>query len=170
MHSMKGAAYGVAFLATIPAANWLIVQYGVIPVGFGLMAPAGVLMVGASFVLRDLLHKEEGPKAVIAAILCGAILSSLVAPPELVFASVTAFLFSELADMGVYQPMLRRGMVQAMLLSSMVGSIVDSAIFLWLAFGDLQYLAGQILGKFEMVLIGVMLYSMIRGWRRHEDV
>ncbi len=45
----------LAYIATIPAANWLIGNVGttcvpngpcLIPVGFGLMAPSGVLMVG----------------------------------------------------------------------------------------------------------------------------
>jgi queuosine precursor transporter len=32
-----------------------------------------------------------------------------------------------------------------------VGSVVDSALFLWLAFGSLMFIEGQILGKLYMV-------------------
>ncbi|MBN4747477.1 VUT family protein, partial [Pandoraea nosoerga] len=61
---MIGIASLVGFIATIPLANWLIGNVGttcvpggpcIIPVGFGLMAPSGVLMVGLALVLRDLV-------------------------------------------------------------------------------------------------------------------
>src|SRR5690606_15323558 len=57
------------FALTIPAANWLIGHVGVqfdphgphlIPVGFDLMAPSGVLMVGLAFTLRDIVQRELG--------------------------------------------------------------------------------------------------------------
>ena len=42
----------------------------------------------------------------------------------------------------------------AVILSGLVGSMVDSAIFLSLAFGSLDFLFGQVLGKFWMSLLG----------------
>ena len=45
-----GAACAAAYLATIVAANWAVVHFGVIPVGFGLLAPAGVYFVSAALV------------------------------------------------------------------------------------------------------------------------
>ena len=77
-------AVGCAFLATIPAANWLIsnvgavcVQQGpcLVPVGFGLMAPSGVLMIGLALVLRDWLHELTDARTVLLAILTRAALS-----------------------------------------------------------------------------------------------
>lgn len=55
-----GFAAFAGFIATIFAANWLIDNYGVVSVGFGLMAPAGVFMVGVAFTLRDLLQRTLG--------------------------------------------------------------------------------------------------------------
>lgn len=107
----------IAFLACIPAANWLIgnvgtrcIPYGpcMIPVGFGLMAPSGVLMIGLALVLRDLVQRWLGLGWVLAAILGGALISAAVAPPALVVASATAFLLSELADTAVYTPLAER--------------------------------------------------------------
>ena len=58
-----------AFTLTIPAANWLIGNVGtmcipdgpcLVPVGFGLAAPSGVLMIGIALVLRDALHEQGG--------------------------------------------------------------------------------------------------------------
>lgn len=150
------------FLLTIPLANWLIGNVGTVcvpdgpcllPVGFGLMAPSGVAVIGLALVLRDWLHEVAGVRWVLCAIALGGVLSAAVAPPALVVASVLAFVLAELADLGVYAPLRRRRLVLALLLSGLVGSIVDSAIFLWLAFGSLDYLAGQVVGKAWATLV-----------------
>ena len=62
-------------------------------------------------------------------------------------ASTTAFLLSELADFAVFTPLQKRGLVLAVLASGVVGLIADSILFLWLAFGSLEFLDGQVLGK-----------------------
>jgi uncharacterized PurR-regulated membrane protein YhhQ (DUF165 family) len=111
------------------------------------MAPSGVLTIGAALVLRDLVQRELGEWKTIVAILAGAALSAWVAPPALVIASGAAFLLSELADMAVYTPLRQRRLGLAVLASGIVGAAVDSAVFLWLAFGSLTYLQGQIVGK-----------------------
>lgn len=145
----------VAYAATIPVANWLIGNVGqcipdgpcLIPVGFGLMAPSGVLMIGAALVLRDAVHRLLGWQWAVAAILIGAALSFQFSPPALVIASVTAFALSELADLAVYAPLQRKRLALAVFASGVVGAAVDSAVFLWLAFGSLDFIAGQIVGK-----------------------
>jgi uncharacterized PurR-regulated membrane protein YhhQ (DUF165 family) len=50
--------------------------------------------------------------------------------------------------------------------SSLVGLVVDSAVFLYLAFGDLSFIPGQILGKLWMLLLAVPLLHWLR--RRDE--
>ena len=79
----------------------------------------------------------------------------------LVIASVTAFTLSELADLAIYTPLQKRGLVLAVVASSVVGLVVDSLLFLWLAFGSLDFLAGQILGKAWMVLIALPFVTSI---------
>src|SRR6185503_15495777 len=96
------------YLATIVAANWAITRFGLAPVGFGLVAPAGVYFAGLAFTLRDLLHDAAGRWVVLAAISAGAVLSFLVSSPALAVASAAAFGLSELADLVVYAPMRRR--------------------------------------------------------------
>jgi len=56
--------------------------------------------------------------------------------------------------------------VAAVVASSIVGLVVDSIVFLWLAFGSLEFLLGQVLGKLWMVLLAVPFVSWIR--RRDE--
>jgi hypothetical protein len=60
----------------------------------------------------------------------------------------------------------RRRFVTAVVASSLAGLVVDSAVFLYLAFGSLHFLPGQILGKLWMVLLAVPLLHWLR--RRDE--
>lgn len=159
------------FALCIPAANWLIGHVGtlcipsgpcVVPVAPGIMAPSGVLMIGLALVLRDLVQRRLGLGWASGAILAGTALSALLAPAPLVVASALAFLLSELADLAVYTPLQRRGLLLAVAASSAVGLVVDSVIFLWLAFGSLGYLPGQVLGKAWMVLAAMPIVALIR--------
>jgi uncharacterized PurR-regulated membrane protein YhhQ (DUF165 family) len=167
----EGLLFLLGFAASIPAANWLILHVGtasgapgpcLVPVAPGLMAPSGVLMVGLALVLRDLVQRRLGKAWSLAAILAGALASALLAPPGLVIASAAAFLLSELADFAVYTPLQRRRLVLAVLASGLAGLVVDSVVFLWLAFGSLDFIAGQIVGKAWMVLLSLPLIRWLR--------
>lgn len=124
-----------------------------VPVFPGLMAPSGVLVIGAALVLRDLVQRLAGIWVSLGCVAAGAVFSSFVAPPALALASGAAFLFSELVDFAVYTPVAKRSFTLALLLSCTAGAIVDSALFLWLAFGSLAFIAGQIVGKAYAVVI-----------------
>jgi uncharacterized PurR-regulated membrane protein YhhQ (DUF165 family) len=172
---IEGALFLVLFCLTIPAANWMIGHVGtvcppggpcLVPVAPALMAPSGVLMVGLALVLRDLVQRRLGPGLAIAAIVVGAAISAALAPRALVMASAAAFLLSEFVDFAVYTPLARRRLVVAVVASSVVGLVVDSIVFLWLAFGSLDFLAGQIVGKSWMVLIAIPFVAYLR--RRDE--
>ncbi|WP_341703772.1 VUT family protein [Ferrovibrio sp.] len=169
---LEGYAFLAGFIACVPAANWLIGHVGtvcvpqgpcLIPVApGGITAPSGVLMIGLALVLRDMVQRRLGKLWTLGAIAIGAALSGLVAPPALVAASMVAFMLSELADFAVYTPLQKRGLVLAVVASSLVGLCVDSVLFLYLAFGSLDYLAGQIIGKAWMVLLSVPLIRLLR--------
>lgn len=168
---IEGLAYLLAFIACIPAANWMIGHVGtvcvpngpcLVPVAPGLMAPSGVLMIGLALVLRDLVQRRLGRGMALVAIATGAAISGGLAPAPLVVASTAAFLVSELADFAVYTPLQARGLVLAVLASSLVGLVVDSVLFLWLAFGSLDFLAGQIVGKIWMVLLALPFIYWLR--------
>ena len=159
----------LAYLSTIVAANWAITRYGLVPVGFGLMAPAGVYFAGLAFTLRDLLHEAAGRIVVLLAIVAGAGLSFAVASPRLAVASAVAFGLSELADFAVYEPLRRRRWLTAVAASNVVGLVVDSTLFLALAFGSLAFLPGQVIGKAWVTLAAVLLLAAgRRAWRTRE--
>jgi uncharacterized PurR-regulated membrane protein YhhQ (DUF165 family) len=167
----EGLVFLAGFALCIPAANWMIGHVGtecvpsgpcVIPVAPGIMAPSGVITVGLALVLRDLIQRRLGWKAAALGILAGTLLSALVAPAPLVVASAAAFLISETADMLVYTPLQRRGLILAVFASSIVGLVLDSIIFLSLAFGSLDFLAGQVIGKAWMVLLALPVVAWLR--------
>lgn len=175
MHPSQRLPVGIAallgFLACIPLANWLILHAGtvcvpdgpcLVPVAPGVMAPSGVLTVGAALVLRDVVQRCLGLRAGLLAVALGTALSALVAPPSLVLASGVAFALSELADCAVYTPLQRRRLLLAVVASSLVGLVVDSVVFLSLAFGSLAFLPGQIIGKAWAVLLAVPLVRLLR--------
>lgn len=171
----EGVIFLVLFALTIPAANWLIGHVGtaciangpcVVPVAPGLMAPSGVMMVGVALVLRDLVQRRLGAIMSALAILFGTALSAMLAPPSLVLASGVAFLLSEFADLAVYTPLAQRRLVLAVVASSVAGLVVDSIVFLWLAFGSLDFLLGQVVGKGWMVLLSIPFVAWLR--RRDE--
>jgi uncharacterized PurR-regulated membrane protein YhhQ (DUF165 family) len=174
---VEGFAYLAGFAACIPLANWMVGNVGticvpngpcLIPVAPGIAAPSGVLVVGLALVLRDLVQRRLGRYWALAAIALGGILSATVAPASLIVASTAAFLLSELADFGVYTPLQRRGLVLAVVASSMVGLVIDSIVFLYFAFGSLEFLLPQIIGKAWMVLLSIPVISWLR--RRDERV
>ena len=171
---IEGAVALGLFIATIPAANWMIGHVGtvcpagspcLIPVWPGILAPSGVLMAGLALVLRDVVQRRLGVAAGFGAVLIGAAVSAAVAPAAIVVASAAAFGLSELADFLVYTPLQRRRFVTAVIASSAVGLLVDSALFLQLAFGSLDFLPGQVLGKLWTVLLTIPLLL----WMRRRD-
>lgn len=144
----------LAYIGSIVLANWLITHVGLVPVGFGLLAPAGVYAAGLAFTFRDLTQERLGRGWTVSAIGLGALLSAALSP-QLAAASGTAFLVSELADLAVYTPLRARHWLGAVALSNTVGLVLDSALFLWLAFGSLDFLAGQLVGKAWMTALAV---------------
>ena len=68
----------------------------------------------------------------------------------------------ELADFLVYTPLQRRRLVLAVFASGLVGLTIDSVIFLYLAFGNLDFVTGQIVGKSLMIIIALPAIIWIR--------
>ena len=169
---VEGFTYLAFFALSIPMANWLIGNVGtfcvpdgpcVIPVWPGISAPSGVLAIGAALVLRDLVQRRLGVRWALAAIAVGAGLSGLVAPPALIVASVVAFTLSEVVDLAVFTPLQRRGLVLAVAASGAVGIVVDSVLFLSLAFGSLDFVVGQIIGKTWALIAALPLIHLVRN-------
>ena len=159
------------FAATIPAANWMIGNVGecipngpcIIPVGFGLYAPSGVLMIGLALVLRDWLHELGGWRFAGSAIIVGAALSLITSPAALALASAVAFTVAEGADLLVYSKLREKGKPLAVMASQVVGALIDSMLFVFIAFGSLDFSTGNALAK---IYAGVFVAAALIAWGR----
>jgi queuosine precursor transporter len=147
---IRPLAAATALLASIVFANWVTARYGPVGVpGTGLTVLAGTYAAGFALAFRDLLHRYGVLRWVLPTIAVGAAVSFLVAPPQLAVASAVAFTAAELADSGVYAPLRERQWHLAVLASGLVGAVVDTALFLWIAPFPFTWpiFAGQVLVK-----------------------
>lgn len=162
------AALSIGFIACILAANYVTSNFGVVPVGFGLVATAGTYFAGATFVIRDSLQDVAGKPFTVAVILLGAALSFIVADPFIALASAVAFALAELADFAVYAPLRKRGYVRAAIASNIVGSIVDTFVFLSIAGFPLiaSTISGQIIGKLAVTALALLAVAAYRVRRQ----
>ena len=153
----------VSYIVVIFLANWSINKWGIVPIGFGLSAPAGVYFAGLAFSIRDGLHESSSKYWVATAIIAGAILSFLLEGGErIAIASGVAFLLSEFIDFAVYTPLRARGKIVALFCSNIVGLIVDSVIFLYIAFESLKFIEGQIVAKAYMTVMVLTIMICFR--------
>lgn len=163
------AALVAGFVGTVVLANVLSSNYGLVPVGFGLVASAGTYAAGAALGLRDAVQEAVGWRGVLAVIAVASALSYLLADPAIALASLAAFAVSEVADLAVYTPLRKRGLLRAVTASNAVGAVVDTVVFLSLAgFGlTTQAVTGQLVGKIVYAtLIPVALIALARrAWR-----
>lgn len=161
------------YLLCIPLANFLIGNVGtecvpdgpcLLPVGFGMYAPSGVFIVGVSLVLRDMVQERVGVITSLYLVLAGTIISFYIASPYVALASALAFAFSELADTAVFTPVRRKfGVAWGVAASGAIGAVLDSALFLYVAFGSLNYIDGQIVGKLWAGLAAAIVLYVVHN-------
>lgn len=118
-----------AYVASIVLVNWLFDVLPIIETPLGAWPPASIV-VGFVLILRDLAQREIGHYVLIAMLAAG-LLTYVMVDPFIAFASVSAFLVSEIADWIVYT-VTRRPLRDRILASSAVGSPLDSVVFLGL--------------------------------------
>jgi uncharacterized PurR-regulated membrane protein YhhQ (DUF165 family) len=159
----------LAYVGLAVLANWLAAKWTV-PVGFGLLAPAGVWAIAFVLVIRDWLNQLSA-KLSVALIPVASILSYGVAEAagwsglqKIAIASVAAFCLSELVEFCVFAPIRKHKFTLGVALSGSVGLVLDSYVFLAIAFGSLAFMDGQLVGKAEALLAGVA----ITFWRRKQ--
>jgi uncharacterized PurR-regulated membrane protein YhhQ (DUF165 family) len=168
----KFTVLALGYVGLIILANWLASKW-IWPVGFGYEAPAGVFAIGLILGLRDWLHELRGLRWTLPLVYIAGLISWAVSVwtgwsgmREIAIGSVVAFTVSETADSFVYAPMRKRWPIWGLFASNAVGLVVDSAIFLQIAFGSLDFLKGQIIGKSEMtVLSAIVVWLRLRCFR-----
>ena len=166
---MERTLLAAAFVAGTPTANWMMSSVGTVcipngpcllPVGFGLMAPSGVFVIGLLLVLRDRLQHLAGKRTITLCIAAGCALAFATSPTHLAVASSVAFGLSELLDWLVYSKTRKASIAGAVLLSGALAAVIDSVVFSWLAFGEVKWAAGLILAKFYASLLAAALLTI----------
>lgn len=116
------------YIALIVLVNYAFSVVPIVKLPDGTPWPPVSLVVGFVFVVRDFAQREVGHR-ILLAMVAGVVISYVMANPYVAVASAAAFLVSELADWAVYS-FTGRPLSQRILLSSLLGTPIDSAVFL----------------------------------------
>lgn len=122
------------YLLTIAAANILTAKFRPFILLDGLLIiPVGSLLVGFTFMLRDVVQVKHGKRktyrTILAALIMSAIMSAAIGDTvHVAIASAAAFFVSEAIDTEIFTR-LRSSLKRRVLLSGLVGGTVDSVIF-----------------------------------------
>lgn len=169
-HTVSAATAMAVYLLSVVAANVASTHWAPLVIG-GLVIPAGTVFAGATLTLRDLVHDTHGIRGVAAGIAAGAALSSVFASPEIAVASVVAFTASEIVDALIYTKLRHRSRLGAVAGSNAGGLVIDSVLFVPLAFGSVTAVPGQIVGKTVATFLTLAALQIARVtpravWRR----
>ncbi len=134
----------VAAMAAIVVASNFLVQFPV-QAQLGSLNMADLLTWGAftypiAFLVTDLTNRRFGASAaqlvVLAGFVLAVVLSIFLASPRIAIASGSAFLVAQLLDVAIFDRLRASQWWRAPLLSSLVGSMVDTVLFFSLAFSE----------------------------------
>ena len=161
---MKKTVWLLAYTGSIVLANICTTQFGLVPIGFGLMVTAGTFAAGFALIARDAVQVSAGKVVVLLAIISGAAISAITSNPAIALASGIAFLVSELIDFAVFTPLKAKSLARAVVISSVVSAPVDTVLFLYLAgFGvTWQAVLGQFIVKTALALIAAIIITAKR--------
>ena len=139
------------YIVAIVVANIGFTYLPMIPLPGGEMLAPMSFLIGFVFVIRDFSQREIGHK-VLGAMAIGGLLSYYMVDPFVAYASVVAFMISEAVDWGVYT-FTDKPLKQRILLSSLIGTPVDSAIFMLM----LGFFSGGLIIMFVSKMIGALI-------------
>ena len=124
-------------LVVVVASN-ILVQHPVEPFGLRDYLTWGAVTYPFAFLVTDLTNRRLGAAAARRVVYWGfglaVALSAVLATPRIAAASGTAFLASQLLDIVVFDHLRRQSWWRAPLISSLLASAVDTALFFSLAF------------------------------------
>lgn len=130
----------LAMIVLIVASNWLVqfpIEAGSV-FGLPLLLTWGAFTYPATFLVTDLTNRRHGPqtarRVIYAGFAVGVALSAVLATPRIALASGSAFLVAQLLDVTVFNWLRRQSWWRAPLFASLLGSVVDTAVFFSLAF------------------------------------
>ena len=163
------------YLLSIVTANVVTAAFAPMVVGI-FIVPMGTFLIGATFILRDLVQNKYGRRKTYYFIALALLLSALVSYSLgdtliIVFASAISFAVAETTDTEIYTR-LRLPMSWRVFYSGIVGGLLDSAIFVIIGLSPIgagvlpweavpAAIVGQVIVKTVIQGIGAMLINPI---------
>jgi uncharacterized PurR-regulated membrane protein YhhQ (DUF165 family) len=169
--------YAMGYMGSIIIANLAVSWFGLVTF-FGLTFPAGAVLVGLSFSLRDFVQREFGDVKVwyfmiastVITTLMGIGLSDLPIPLwRVAIASSLAFIISETIDWSVYY-FMKKDIIWRICVSNLFSTPIDSIVFVGIAFGSFNLLDPPVYGQTIVKYIsGLFVIPVIWYFRRKLD-
>ncbi len=133
-----------AMIVVVGASNYLV-QFPFGHFGLDEVLTWGAFTYPVAFLVNDLTNRRFGLAAarrvVLAGFILAVMLSAWLATPRIAIASGAAFLVAQLLDSTIFDRLRRQAWWRAPLLSSVLGSAIDTVIFFGIAFsGDFAFL------------------------------
>lgn len=128
----------VASMTFVVVISNILVQYPFAHFGLGELLTWGAFTYPFAFLVNDLTNRRFGKLAarevVAAGFITALILSVWLASPRIAIASGSAFLVAQLIDIGVFDRLRESNWWKAPLISTFIGSAVDTVLFFGIAF------------------------------------
>lgn len=168
----------IVYILSIVLAN--VVTAAFHPINMGVfIVPCGTLLIGLTFIFRDLVQHQFGRKTtyivIISALILSAISSKLLGDTLwIVFASAVSFVVSESSDTEIFTR-LNTTFAKKVLYSGLIGGLLDSSIFVIIGLSPLGVgfvpwngvifaILGQVIVKSVLQYIGFLVFNSIKKY------
>ena len=165
---MKRYLPGVLAMATIVVASNILVQYL-----FGQWLTWGAFTYPFAFLVTDLTNRWFGPvktrRVVYVGFAIAVLLSVWLSEPRIALASGTAFLCAQLLDVTLFNRLRAGSWWRAPLVSSSIGSALDTTIFFSIAFAGsgmpwTTWALGDFSVKMLVAIASLLPYASLMNW------
>lgn len=172
------------YLVSIIAANVVTAAFAPLNLG-AFIVPMGTLLIGATFIFRDLVQNKYGRKKTYLFIGVALILSALVSQLLgdtllIVVASAISFAVAETTDTEIYSR-LKLPMAWRVFYSGLVGGLLDSVIFVIIGLSPLGAnffsweavpfaIIGQVVVKTLIQAMGAVVLNVITNQSTHNVI
>lgn len=162
----------LAMVLTVVASN-ILVQYPFTPFGLGDLLTWGAFTYPVAFLVTDLTNRWFGPQKTRRVVYVGfaiaVVLSIWLSEPRIALASGTAFLTAQLLDITLFNRLRAGSWWRAPLVSSSIGSAIDTVIFFSIAFAGsgmpwTTWALGDFSVKMTVAILSLLPYASLMNW------
>ncbi len=162
----------LAMVLTVVASN-ILVQYPFTPFGLGDLLTWGAFTYPVAFLVTDLTNRWFGPQKTRRVVYVGfaiaVVLSIWLSEPRIALASGTAFLTAQLLDITLFNRLRAGSWWRAPLVSSSIGSAIDTMIFFSIAFAGsglpwTTWALGDFSVKMTVAILSLLPYASLMNW------